>query len=145
MKVCSTTFLSLSWPKLLSGKYWFSWFSGWFSWYSNTGSASFQVGSAGIQKQSTGFWTSSAGHSTGFQSGGNRFNRFLHCSLFSASLLCQPKSCAQLFKKPVQPVLGPVQPVFGQKSQKRLVLEPHLYILTPTSLPHRSARPKPHF
>jgi hypothetical protein len=32
----STTFLSLSWPKLLSGKYWFSWFSGWFSWYSKT-------------------------------------------------------------------------------------------------------------
>ena len=59
----------------------------------------------------------------------------MHCSLFSASLLCQPKSCAQLFEKPVQPVLGPVQPVFGQKSQKRLVLEPHLYILTPTSLP----------
>jgi hypothetical protein len=26
VKVCSTTFLSLSWPKLLSGKYWFSWF-----------------------------------------------------------------------------------------------------------------------
>jgi hypothetical protein len=24
VKVCSTTFLSLSWPKLLSGKYWFS-------------------------------------------------------------------------------------------------------------------------
>jgi hypothetical protein len=36
VKVCSTTFLSLSWPKLLSGKYWFSWFSGWFSWYSKT-------------------------------------------------------------------------------------------------------------
>jgi hypothetical protein len=72
VKVCSTTFLSLSWPKLLSGKYWFSWFSGWFSWYSNTGSA---------------------GHSSGFQSGGNRFSRFLYCSLFSASLLCQPKSC----------------------------------------------------
>jgi hypothetical protein len=69
VKVCSTIFLSLSWPKLLSGKYWFSWFSGWFSWYSNTGSA---------------------GHSTSFQSGGNRFNRFLHCSLFSTSLLCQP-------------------------------------------------------
>jgi hypothetical protein len=27
---------------LLSGKYWFSWFSGWFSW--------FRAGSAGIQK-----------------------------------------------------------------------------------------------
>jgi hypothetical protein len=50
VKVCSTTFLSLSWPKLLSRKYWFSWFSGWFSWYSNTGSAGFQAGSAGIQK-----------------------------------------------------------------------------------------------
>jgi hypothetical protein len=50
VKVCSTTFLSLSWPKLLSGKYWFRWFSGWFSWYSNTGSAGFQAGSAGIQK-----------------------------------------------------------------------------------------------
>jgi hypothetical protein len=35
---------------LLSGKYWFRWFSGWFSWYSNTGSAGFQAGSAGIQK-----------------------------------------------------------------------------------------------
>jgi hypothetical protein len=49
VKVCSTTFLSLSWPKLLSRKYWFNWFSGWFSWYSNTGSAGFQAGSAGIQ------------------------------------------------------------------------------------------------
>ena len=44
------------------------------------------------------------------------------------------KLCAA-FWKPVQPVLGPVQLVFGQKSQKRLVLEPHLYILSPTSLP----------
>jgi hypothetical protein len=34
VKVCSTTFLSLSWPKLLSG---------------NTGSAGFQAGSVGIQ------------------------------------------------------------------------------------------------
>jgi hypothetical protein len=49
VKVCSTTFLSLSWPKLLSGKYWFSWFSGWFSWYSNAGSTGFQAGPAGIQ------------------------------------------------------------------------------------------------
>jgi hypothetical protein len=43
VKVCSITFLSLSWPKLLSGKYWFSWFSGWFNWYSNTGSAVFRL------------------------------------------------------------------------------------------------------
>jgi hypothetical protein len=50
VKVCSATFLSLYWPKLLSGKYWFSWFLGWFSWYSNTSSGGFQVGSAGIQK-----------------------------------------------------------------------------------------------
>jgi hypothetical protein len=50
VKVCTTTFLSLSWPKLLSEKYWFSWFSGWFSWYSNTGSAGFQAGSVGIHK-----------------------------------------------------------------------------------------------
>jgi hypothetical protein len=49
VKLCSTTFLSLSWPKLLSGKYLFSRFLGWFSWYSNTGSAGFQAGSAGIQ------------------------------------------------------------------------------------------------
>jgi hypothetical protein len=49
VKVCSTTFLSLSWPKLLCGKYWFNRFSGWFSWYSNTGSAGFQAGSAGFQ------------------------------------------------------------------------------------------------
>jgi hypothetical protein len=28
VKVCSTTFLSLSWSKLLSGKYWFGWFLG---------------------------------------------------------------------------------------------------------------------
>jgi hypothetical protein len=44
VKVCSTTFLSLSWTKLLSGKYWFSWFLGWFgwlSWYSKTSSAGF--------------------------------------------------------------------------------------------------------
>jgi hypothetical protein len=49
VKVCSTTFLSLSWPKLLSGKYWFSWFSGWFSSYSNTGSAGHST------RHSTGF------------------------------------------------------------------------------------------
>jgi hypothetical protein len=51
VKVCSTTFLSLSWPNLLSRKYWFSWFLGWFSWYSNTSSA--------------GFWTSLAGFGPG--------------------------------------------------------------------------------
>jgi hypothetical protein len=33
----------LSWPKLLSRKYWFSWFSGWFSWYPNTGSTGFRL------------------------------------------------------------------------------------------------------
>jgi hypothetical protein len=95
VKVCSTTFLSLSWPKLL---------------LENTGSAGFQAGSAGIQilaqlvsgwyskTSSAGFWTSSAGHSTGFQSGGNRFNRFFVLFTFSASLLCQPKSCALLYE-----------------------------------------------
>jgi hypothetical protein len=50
VKVFSTTFLSLSWPKLLSGKYWFSRFLGWFNWYSNIGSAGFQAGLACIQK-----------------------------------------------------------------------------------------------
>jgi hypothetical protein len=56
VKVCSTAFLSLSWPKLLSGKYWFS---GWFSWYSNTGSAGHSTG------HSTGFCLVETG-STGF-------------------------------------------------------------------------------
>jgi protein-disulfide isomerase len=46
--------------------------------------------------------------------------------------------------KTVRPVLGLVQPVFVQKSKKRLVLEPHVYILTPTSLPHRRACTKLH-
>jgi hypothetical protein len=69
MKVCSTTFLSLSWPKLLSGKYWFSWFSGQFGWYSNTGLAGFQ---AGIQKPVNRFLDQLS----------QTLNRFLHCSLF---------------------------------------------------------------
>jgi hypothetical protein len=85
VKVCSTTFLSLSWPKLLSGKYWFSWFLGWFSWYSNTGSAGFQAGSAGIQKPVNRFLDHLSG----------TLNRFL------------------VWWKPVQPVLKPVQPVFA--------------------------------
>jgi hypothetical protein len=133
VKVCSTTFLSLSWPKLLFGK---------------TGSTDFctvhlfeKTGSAGHSTgHSTGFCLVETG-SIGFKTGSTGF-----CTvhLFSTSLLCQPKGCAQLFEKPVQPVLGPVQPVFGQKSQKRLVLKPHLYILTPTSLLHRRARTKLH-
>jgi hypothetical protein len=41
VKVCSTTFLSLSWPKFPYGKYWFNWFLGWFSWYSKTSSTGF--------------------------------------------------------------------------------------------------------
>jgi hypothetical protein len=101
-----------------------------FTFLENTGSAGHSTG------HSTGFCLAETG-STGFKTGSTGF-----CTvhLFSASLLCQPKSCAQLFEKPVQSVLGPVQPVFGQKSQKWLVLEPHLYILTPTSLLHRRAR-----
>jgi hypothetical protein len=62
VKVCSTTFLSLSWPKLLSRKYWFNWFQAGsvgiqilvqpdtqpvFS-LVETGSASFKTGSAGF-------------------------------------------------------------------------------------------------
>jgi hypothetical protein len=78
-----------------------------------TGFCLVETGSTGFKTGSTGFCTV---HLFGkywfsrtlnqFLSGGNRFNRFLHCSLFSASLLCQPKSCAHLFEKP------------GQKSQK---------------------------
>jgi hypothetical protein len=97
-----------------------------FTFLENTGSAGHSTSFCLVETGSTGFKTGSTG--------------FCTVHLFSASLLCQPKSCAQLFEKPVQPVLGPVQPVFGQKSQKRLVLEPHLYILTPTSLLHRRAR-----
>jgi hypothetical protein len=109
----------------------------------NIGSTSFKTGSTGFCTVHLfgKYWFSRTLNRTlnRFLSGGNRFNRFLHCSLFSTSLLCQPKSCARVFEKPVQPVLGSVQPVFGQKSQKRLVLEPHLYILTPTSLLHKRA------
>jgi hypothetical protein len=87
VKVCSTTFLSLSWPKLLSGKYWFSWFSGWFSWYSNTGSAGFRLVQLVFKNQHHRFWTSSTSfdsgpptgsddHGTRIQSSGNRFSRF---------------------------------------------------------------------
>jgi hypothetical protein len=88
VKVCSTTFLSLSSPKLLSRKYWFNWFSCWFSWYSNTCSTSFRLVQLVIKNQLNRFWTSStgfdfgpptgsAGHWTGIQSGGNWFSRFL--------------------------------------------------------------------
>jgi hypothetical protein len=115
-----------------------------FTFLENTGSTDFKTGSTGFCTVHLfgKYWFSRTLNRTlnRFLSGGNMFNRFLQCSLFSVSLLCQPKSCAQLFEKPVQLVLGPVQPVFGQKSQKRLVLEPHLYILTPTSLLHRRAR-----
>jgi hypothetical protein len=105
VKVCSTTFLSLSWPKLLFEKYWFNWFSGWFSWYSNTSLAGFWTSSVGfgpgppffsashksvcdfLENQLSRFWTSlasfgfgpatySADHWTEFQSAGNRFSRF---------------------------------------------------------------------
>jgi hypothetical protein len=86
-------------PKLLFGKYWFSWFLGWFSWYSNTGSTSFQAGLAGIQilvqPDTQPVFSLVETDSTGFKTGSTGF---LHCSLFSVSLLCQPKSCAQLFE-----------------------------------------------
>jgi hypothetical protein len=58
VKVCSTTFLSLSWPKLLFGKYWFSW-------YSKTRSVGFSKLALSV-----------------FQ---NQLSRFLNCSTF---LLC---------------------------------------------------------
>jgi hypothetical protein len=113
VKVCSTTFLSLSWPKLLFGKYRFNRFLHcspfWkilvqpdtqpvFVWWKHVQPVLKQVQPV--------------------------------FALFT--FFCQSVVSAT---KPVQPVLGPVQPVFGQKSKKRLVLEPHLYILTPTSLP----------
>jgi hypothetical protein len=79
----------------------------------NTGSAGFQAGSAGIQilvqlvfrlvQLVFKYW---------FSRTLNQFSVWwklvqlvlkpvqpvLHCSLFSANLLCQPKSCAQLFE-----------------------------------------------
>jgi hypothetical protein len=83
VKVCSKTFLSLSWPKLLSEKYWFSWFSGSFSWYSKPSQPAFGPAQPDTQPVFSMVETGSSGFCT------------VH---FFASLLCQPKSCARLFE-----------------------------------------------
>jgi hypothetical protein len=53
------------------------------------------TGSTGFKTGSTGFCTVQLFGKYWFS---RTLNRFLHCSPFSASLLCQPKSCAQLFE-----------------------------------------------
>ena len=120
MKVCSTTFLSLSWPKLLSGKYWFSWFSGWFSWYSKTVNRFLDQLSRTLSRFSV-WWKLVQPVLKPVQP------VFALFTFFCQSTMSAKKLCAA-FWKPVQPVLGPGQPVYVQKSKKRLVLEPHLYI-----------------
>jgi hypothetical protein len=133
VKVCSTTFLSLSWPKLLSGKYWFSWFSDWFSWYSNIGSAGFRLVFKNQLSRSlnrfSGWW--------------KPVQPVFVLFTFSASLLWQPKSCAQLFENRLSRFWDRLNQ-FLCRNVKTAILELHLYILTPTSLPHSRARTKLH-
>ena len=128
MKVCSTTFLSLSWSKLIFGK---------------TGSTGFKTGSTGFCTVHlfSKYWFSRTLNR--FLSGGNRFNRFLHCSLFSASLLCQPKSCAQLFENRFNRFWDRFNRFLGRKVKTASFGAPPIYTHSYLS-PHRRARTKLH-
>ena len=135
MKVCSTTFLSLSWSKLLSGKYWFSrTLNRRLNWFLSGGNRFNQF------LHCSPFWKILVQPDTQpdtqpvfvwwkqVQPVLKQVQPvFALFTFFCQSAVSAKKLYAAFWK--------PVQPVFGQKSQQRLVLEPHLYILTPTSLP----------
>jgi hypothetical protein len=91
-----------------------------FAFFENTGSVGHSTGFCLVETGSTGFKTGSIGF----------------CSVhFFLPVCCVSQKAVRSFLKTGSIGFGTGSTGFGQKSQKRLVLEHHLYILTPTSLP----------